>query len=213
MMRVFLSLFLSLFLFSCGEHRKRVFIDPELKQFTDSFLLAAKIRGQEITFSNIIIRLDDLSKYSSDSSRIGGCFYNRSSKGFSGLDDYDDANIVIIDSKFFYNPAITDYNRRDVMFHELGHCVLGRKHDTRNYKGVPSSLMNPYLVSLTIAPFFYVPLESSYFDEMFKIKDSAVDNDNFVSIFMTPNPMTSSMELDSQSQTSFLSSQTGCVSE
>lgn len=174
MQKVFVFLLMLLVLSSCGKRRDRLYIDPELKPYTDAFLAAGKIRGQPIEFKNIVIMLDDLAKYSPDTSRIGGCFYNRSSEGFSGMDDYDDANIVIIDSKFFHDARANDYNKRDLISHELGHCVLGRKHDPRITRGLPESIMNPYLISLTIGPDFYLPMEHFYFDELFKIIDSAV---------------------------------------
>jgi hypothetical protein len=47
---------------------------------------------------------------------------------------YDDANLIVVDSTFWANAS--DFNRRSVIFHELGHCLLGRPHKTIFYQGL-----------------------------------------------------------------------------
>lgn len=62
---------------------------------------------------------------------------------------YDDDTIrdIVIDTKYWNN--VTDLQREELMFHELGHCVLNREH--RNdalADGCPASIMFWETVSL-----------------------------------------------------------------
>ena len=47
---------------------------------------------------------------------------------------YDDANLIVVDSSFW--KTASDFNRRSLVFHELGHCLLGRGHRTIYYQGL-----------------------------------------------------------------------------
>jgi hypothetical protein len=62
-----------------------------------------------------------------------------------------------------------DENEREpLMFHELGHCVLHRKHKTGQISpGVPESLMNPY----TIPDYTYAAYQDHYIKELYKQKN------------------------------------------
>lgn len=46
---------------------------------------------------------------------------------------YKNDNIVFIDPTFW--ASASDWDRRSVVFHELGHCILGRSHRTFYYQG------------------------------------------------------------------------------
>ena len=62
-----------------------------------------------------------------------------------------------------------DENEREpLMFHELGHCVLHRKHKAEQMQtGVPSSLMNPY----TIPDYTYANYHDYYLNELYAHRD------------------------------------------
>lgn len=47
---------------------------------------------------------------------------------------YDDANLIVVDSSFW--ASASDFNRRSLVYHELGHCLLGRAHRTIYYQGM-----------------------------------------------------------------------------
>lgn len=50
---------------------------------------------------------------------------------------YDEANVIVIDSTFWQTSSETD--KRSLVFHELGHCLLGRTHRTLYYQGAGRS--------------------------------------------------------------------------
>lgn len=60
---------------------------------------------------------------------------------------------------------LTEPEREELIFHELGHCVLGRVHNsTMDGSGDPVSLMNPY----PIGPVTYSSHRADYLVELFK---------------------------------------------
>lgn len=85
---------------------------------------------------------------------------------------YCDKGSVIINEKFWRTSVISD--RESLLFHELGHCLLGRSHSsmltagyeisTNTYRvDVPASLMNPN----HLAGYFYVSNRDDLLKELF----------------------------------------------
>jgi hypothetical protein len=59
---------------------------------------------------------------------------------------------------------MTEADREALMYHELGHCVLGRNHiTTRNTNGQPISLMYPVAISAHV----YLENKESFIRELF----------------------------------------------
>lgn len=65
---------------------------------------------------------------------------------------------------------MSEDKREALMFHELGHCILNRRHDSEYVeikgKWVPRSLMNPFILSSQI----YLENREYYLDELFSIQ-------------------------------------------
>jgi Zn-dependent protease with chaperone function len=58
-----------------------------------------------------------------------------------------------------------EFEREELLFHEMGHCVLRRMHKSDiSTKGVPSSIMNPYLIRGSI----YRKNQGYYLRELFR---------------------------------------------
>lgn len=51
---------------------------------------------------------------------------------------------ILIDIEYWN--SYDELQREILIFHELGHCILNRKHKTDNYKGYALSIMNPYVI-------------------------------------------------------------------
>jgi hypothetical protein len=74
----------------------------------------------------------------------------------------DSPTIKIVDRDWFDHTS--DASREHVVFHELGHCILGRDHnDAQEYFG-PSSLMNTYMFDDET----YLMYHDWYLDELFR---------------------------------------------
>jgi hypothetical protein len=64
--------------------------------------------------------------------------------------------------------AMDDAERESLVLHELGHCILRRKHKVGTMQnGVPESLMNPYTMESAV----YEQHEEHYKQELFEVKN------------------------------------------
>jgi len=128
-----------------------VFVDPNLESYFDSFEAAALARGIEVDLTKAGI--EALLVPINDGAVIGKCSSSASSKKIS------------IDS--YYWKTANRLERELVVFHELGHCFLGRDHlDTAKQDGSCTSLMHS---GLTNCKSNYNSLtRETYLDELFK---------------------------------------------
>ena len=173
MKKIFLCLF-SLFIFnSCSKKNTPLYVEESLKPFVDKFILAAQFRNIPINTNNLVVKLGDANDINPQVNKVGYCAYDNSNNGFEFLNTESNVSTVIIDSRFWNRTDINDIQRTELIFHELGHCILGRKHDTRLYKNQPESLMYPNLVSMSYF-ISYRANENYYFDELFKLRPSAL---------------------------------------
>jgi len=86
-----------------------------------------------------------------------------------------DNRIVLIDSEYW--EAHTDAASREVLiFHELGHCVLGRDHNLLIKGEVPASIMFPIVFSATT----YTIHRDEYIMELFGPKKPKTCRQSFV---------------------------------
>jgi hypothetical protein len=106
-------LLISLFLCACQRPvRHIVDIDPAFQGYVNEFVAESINQGRPISITNLIIAFSD----ELGPSTIGRCFYYSS----------DQPNKILINKQDW--PYESDEYRRVTLFHELGHCVLGRPH-------------------------------------------------------------------------------------
>lgn len=91
-----------------------------------------------------------------DSSVIGMCY------GFLGpyfLKSID------LDKEYWDNASF--YQKEELLFHELGHCILNRMHDDRM---IPSGFPHPYSIMYPYTFYQYQYHRDYYIEELFKSK-------------------------------------------
>ncbi len=94
-------------------------IDPQLKPYFERF--CAEVGG--------------------DCSTVSGEFADLGST-YAGMCNYTNPNSVQINAAYW--ERINDEDKEEVVFHELGHCLLGLGHDSRHLPdGCPASIMYP----------------------------------------------------------------------
>ena len=99
---------------SCAKDEEPQFlIDVPLQEYFDRFKAEAALRGVEIDFAALKISGDI--RLIGTQNVIGQCGHTE-----------EEPNVVIVD-KFYWDSA-TDLDREFLIFHELGHCALGRGH-------------------------------------------------------------------------------------
>lgn len=147
---------LSISLTGCGKDKKRD-VDPSLDSYVTAFENASVDNGGGVKVDNLSAQFGDLD----NPSERGVCV----TKG-------DDTPTITI-SKTIWD-RIPESERRELMFHELGHCVLFREHlDALTNDGhTPASLMNKYAIQGTT----YSQYEKQYEAELFSRKTFQVSN-------------------------------------
>lgn len=102
-------------------------IEQELVTYMEAFVDEAAIRGITIDYSEL-----DLAAYVENivtTGTIGQC------ESYS-----DGSKAIVLDERYWIQAS--DLEREYVVFHELGHCVLGRSHDnSRTSNGTCTSIM------------------------------------------------------------------------
>ena len=101
-------------------------IDPELQEYVTYF---EELHGQEIT---------DLKASFGDTTVIG--------KNVVGYCRFGMVPEIVVSREYWDR---SDYlSREELMFHELGHCVLDRDHNDSKFEdGCPKSFMYKYVIS------------------------------------------------------------------
>ena len=129
MLRIFSIVCLVIFL-SCGKGNDFTYDVPaEFEPHVKKFEAEARARGKSISIKNLII------KYDAAASPV----YCGNSNVISSANDVQ--KIITINPQACWQ---NDTQLETLIFHELGHCILGRQHDNSLMpKGDPKTLMIP----------------------------------------------------------------------
>lgn len=145
-----MSTLLCVMLSSCAQEIPRRFQVPaSVMPYIIEFELQATLHGKNIKIDDLIVKIKP---EIASNSAVGLCYY--SANGST-------PEIHLLE--WYWNLA-SDIHRENLVFHELGHCILGRKHDNDiGLSGVPESIMNYYL----IAPHQYETNRAILLQELF----------------------------------------------
>lgn len=150
--------FLLLFISSCGcpsdflnygevdeDPRTIKGTHPDLRPFIESFEAAYNLNV------NVPIGFEDLENTTAGVCRIWGQKYKE----------------IAIDINY-YKVNKHNYHRiEQLVYHELGHCVLNLGHDDRSfYNGQPKSIMRSYTFNNFEINNFYIPQKSYYISQL-----------------------------------------------
>jgi hypothetical protein len=152
---LFIVFLLSL-LSACGKPPS-VSIDAKVQPLVDEFLEQAKKRDKNVRIIDLdIIFVTDVTKYTENGESANAACV----KG----NDFDRPTIII--SKGFWDTTY-EYSRKRTIFHELGHCVLGREHrnemTTLDNVSAPASIMAAQFNNVS----FFIMHYDYYMDELF----------------------------------------------
>ena len=116
--------------------------------YVSRFEAASQSVGKPVTVTNLIIR--------------DGAMESPYENGACVIANGQTPTITIKASAW---ALLTEPERESLIFHELGHCILGRAHNNNvNGSGDPVSLMNPY----PIGPQTYSANRDGYIVELFQ---------------------------------------------
>jgi len=124
-----LLLFAIILLFACKKDKDFVYDVPqEFEPIVQRFISEAATRGHQVTINNLIIKYD-----------LSNTSFCATSNVITSGNDVQ--KIISIKSLSCWQ---NDVQLETIIFHELGHCILGREHEiTLMPKGDPKSIMYP----------------------------------------------------------------------
>lgn len=145
MKTIFVSI-VSLILSSCGNS----YSISGFESYVNEFVEYGKTKNKKIETYELSIGFGKSEEFEEDV--IGICYIYESG----------DKDIAI--KKEYWDKA-NEIQKKVLMFHELGHCLLGLDHDDTflNPPGRPKSFMNSHVVNWNIAKKYY----SEYMEELF----------------------------------------------
>ena len=142
----------AIFLASCAPPAGDVvaYKDPAIASYASRFVTEAWQRGRNTDLSKLFMDFRTLS----DQRRAGECV-RVSGRG-----------IIIRMNSTWWPLHLNDQERENVVFHELGHCVLNREHSSGIdvELGIPASVMYPS----PLPPGVYTRFRKYYVDELFR---------------------------------------------
>lgn len=167
---------------SCMNKKNVYQIDPTLAPYHDLFLTVGKINGKDYSTNNLILEMADIDpvKYPD---MVGYCTFYRDERLINPVtSEYIDVPRVSIDRRYFREA--TQEAKVNLIFHELGHCVLKRSHDeSMGEYGYPKSLMYPFILYNEDSQGFFIELLSVYYyQELFQPQTPQVDPQTLASI-------------------------------
>lgn len=149
-MKLALFLVLVLTLTGCGSGLDTHVQDPEFTPYVERFVARAAERDVVVS-PNITVQFTEDSLDDDDEGKAMARCY----RGFG-------ARYVVVARNYW--DKMHDLQREEVIFHELGHCLLDRPHRNEERFNVPCSLMNgtglPYIAD-------YGSHKENYLDELF----------------------------------------------
>lgn len=137
----------SMLLSGCATYHKTVLdIAPEFRPYVSLFQIEALDRGKQIVIEDLIIRFGPMR-----GGEVGQCW------------QFDDSTpTIVVDAEIWQ--LIGYYEREILVFHELGHCILGREHrNSLDDNGMPKSIMYKHLFN----EYYYETYREKYLNELF----------------------------------------------
>jgi hypothetical protein len=133
---------------ACGREPK-LEIGREFEPYVERFKLKGNEVGKPVSVNDLIVKFGQ-----TEPKQDGVC----------ETSDHTTPTIIINERAW---RQMEDLGRESLMFHELGHCILGRSHVmimNADEPNVPSSLMYPVAINLSI----YAEKRDYYVRELFK---------------------------------------------
>jgi hypothetical protein len=135
-----LVIFVSLLFISCGKKEiKKVKIDPAFNSHIEEFKQNSQLAGNSVKIDNLVMEfVSSLDQYNNAGNTLGVCYQSyREEKDWLGNKKVYATPVIHIDRVDWDRLSLA--GRKQLSFHELGHCVLDRPHSEST-----NSIMYPY---------------------------------------------------------------------
>jgi len=129
------------------------YIDSAIKPYSNSFVTEAVKRGNVAPDLSKLTMVFGKTSTKDEPNTIGTC---------SGINGYP---IITIDTNYW--DVADEFEKQELIYHELGHCILNRDHCEVKENGKPVSLMEPEMVGSS----FYQENREKLINELFDSND------------------------------------------
>jgi hypothetical protein len=125
------ALAFALFLSACGKHPQVVQVEAQYQPYFDAFKARAATEGYNVNITDLTI--SSVATISTDNV-VAEC---------AGMGQ-DQVTPAITVSQYYWT-QLDVYYREELIFHEMGHCVLNRVHRPDQNNNLSLSIMDPYI--------------------------------------------------------------------
>lgn len=137
--------FIALLLSACAPaQQQNLNVESSFQPFVDAFVKKSQQEGNPQSITNLAIQIDNtMAGPTTGSWTLAVCYSGGGSQPTIKVNPY-----------FWNNKGYGNAEREELLFHEMGHCVLNRGHDSsmiRTVDGysVDKTIMNPYHMGAT----------------------------------------------------------------
>lgn len=141
------------------EEYKSYYIDPNLNPIVEMFMYEARSRGRIVDLTYLSVTLENIRIHKRDLT-IGYC-----------VKDLIGGMTIKIHTPTWI--AMNDYEREQLIFHELAHCLIGREHCSKIDNNGPISIMYPQGLDGQ----YYKTYREELVDELFNISPECIGDD------------------------------------
>ena len=188
-MKILPILFLTLICVSCGLKKEKKItkynVNPELQPYVTTFQSKLSRAGQNSKINDLEAHFSDSLGTSSSGTVIGTCQTQKRTKDTGLVVEVIETPIIKINRAWW--KYASDASREELMYHELGHCIIKRGHDSVITDGFARSIMYP----LHLGEDIYTSRYSLYMAELFNTPLVAFEgltfNDNYASVYVVNN--------------------------
>lgn len=168
-MKVFTLCMWLIILSSCGIKdisKKKLVIEPELQYLIDDFETTSQDLKSPIKINNLVVQfVDNFSEIQEERKVVGLCDKGTTTTKTNSLGQRTkEVDTPIISIKKSYFDSISPAERHELVFHELGHCILNLNH----IDGISGSLFSPKYLSVMNPTVFSGDSYRKYFDYYMK---------------------------------------------
>jgi len=135
---------------------KTDYIDKTFNPIIESFIYEARLRGHPVSLDKMNMSFGDIRTSWTDRT-VGYCARNRAGR-----------MVIKIHSKSW--KKMDEYQREELVFHEMGHCLIPREHCKAVTKDGPVSIMFPHILEST----YYKKNREDLVDELFNVSPKCI---------------------------------------
>lgn len=139
-MKITILAFILILTTACGKKEiKKVEIDPAFQAHVDEFQQNASLAGRPVKIDNLVVKaVANLNDLNTNGNTLGVCYTSyRETTDWMGNKKVYATPVIHIDQTDWNN--LSSSGRKQLIFHELGHCVIDRPHSNST-----NSIMYPY---------------------------------------------------------------------